>query len=74
MSAQAAALSKTWKVGRYTANFTASPNAGGVFTCVCDWQPHVPNDLTPSELQEYRRHLASAAAELGQLARKTQPK
>lgn len=71
MSAAAASLVRTFKVGRYTATLTAGPNEGGVFTCVCDWQPHKPNDLTPSEVQEYRRHLASAATELGRLARTT---
>ncbi len=74
MSASAATLIRAFKVGRYTATLTAGPNEGGVFTCVCDWQPQMPNDLTPSEVQEYRRQLASAAAELGRLARSTQPK
>ncbi|WP_277596099.1 hypothetical protein [Roseateles puraquae] len=41
---------------------------------VIDWSPHVPNDFTPSQIEEYRRHLASAAAELAELARNNRPK
>lgn len=71
MSATAPSLIRTFKVGRYTAIFTAGPDERGVFTCVCDWQPHIPNDLTPAEQLDYRRHLASAAIELGRLAHRS---
>lgn len=74
MSASAPSLSRTWTVGRYTATLTAGPNETGVVRAVIDWAPHVPTDLTPTQLEQYRRHLASAAADLGRLARKTHPK
>lgn len=74
MSAAAPVLMRTWTVGRYTAELSAAPNEAGIVNVVIDWSPHVPNDFTPSQVEEYRRHLASAATELGRLARKTQPK
>lgn len=74
MSAQAATLVRTFKVGRrYTATLTAGPSQGGVFTCVCDWQPHLPKDLTDAEKEDYRRGMAAIATELGQLAHALNP-
>lgn len=65
MSASAPTLTKTWQVGRYTATLTVPPLAAGVLHAVIDWAPHVPNDLTPAELETYRRGRNAAFAELG---------
>ncbi len=74
MSASAATLTRTLTVGRYVATLTAGPGEGGVFTTLCEWEPHQPNTLTETEKESYRRGLAAFAIELGQLARNTQPK
>ncbi|MDG0856369.1 hypothetical protein [Roseateles puraquae] len=74
MSGETPTLMRTWTVGRYTAELTAGPTETGVMNMVIDWSPHVPNDFTPSQIEEYRRHLASAAAELAELARNNRPK
>lgn len=65
MSASAAALTKTWQVGRYTATLTVPPLGGGVLHATVDWAPHTPNALTPEEVQAYRSGLASAFQALG---------
>lgn len=65
MSAQAAALSRTWKVGRYTATLTVPPVKNGVLHASIEWQPHVPRDLTPDELEAYRLGRDRAFRELG---------
>ena len=65
MSAQAAALSRTWQVGRYTATLTVPPLVSGVVHAVIEWEPRVPNDLNVSEVQAYRTGLMAAFAELG---------
>lgn len=73
MSAQAATLTRTFNVGRYTATVTAGPNDAGLFVCDCNWQPHFPTYLTPAEKGDYRRHMTAIAIELGRLARNPQP-
>lgn len=65
MNAQAAALSRTWKVGRYTATLTVPPVANGVLHACIEWQPHTPRDLTPADLEEYRLGRNRAFRELG---------
>jgi len=66
MSAQAAALSRTWKVGaRYVATLTVPPVANGVLHASIEWLPHVPRDLTPEELEAYRLGRDRAFRELG---------
>lgn len=65
MSAAAPALTRSWQVGRYVATLTVPPLDGGVLHGVIDWAPHVPNDLTPEEVQAYRRGRAAAFQALG---------
>lgn len=66
MSAQAAALSRTWKVGaRYVATLTVPPVANGVLHACIEWAPHTPGDLTPDELEAYKLGRDRAFRELG---------
>jgi hypothetical protein len=65
MSAQAAVLSRTWKVGRYRATLTVPPVESGVRHACIEWQPHTPRDLTPDELEAYRLGRDRAFRELG---------
>lgn len=65
MSAVAASLMRTWQVGRYTATLTVPPVTNGVLHACIEWLPHVPRDLTPSELEAYRLGRDRAFAELG---------
>jgi hypothetical protein len=65
MSAQAASLSRTWKVGRYRAILTVPPVENGVRHACIEWAPHVPRDLTPDELKEYWLGRDRAFRELG---------
>lgn len=65
MSASAPSLSRSWAVGRYTASLDVGPLAGGVVNAVVTWTPHLPNDLTPDEVQAYRRGRDEAFRDLG---------
>lgn len=65
MSAQSAALSRTWRVGRYRATLTVPPVANGVLHACIEWQPHTPSDLTAEELEAYRLGRDRAFRELG---------
>lgn len=65
MSAESAALVRSWPVGRYTATLTVPPLASGVLHALIEWAPHIPNDLTTTELEAYRRGRNAALAELG---------
>ncbi|MFO1226553.1 hypothetical protein [Roseateles sp.] len=65
MSATAAALSRTWQVGRYRATLTVPPVAKGVLHACIEWLPHTPGDLTPEELEAYRLGRDRAFRELG---------
>lgn len=66
MSAQPAALSRTWKVGkRYVATLTVPPVENGVLHACIEWQPHTPRDLNTDELKEYRLGRDRAFRELG---------
>lgn len=67
MSASAPALTKTWAVGRYTATLTVPPLNAGLVHAVIDWEPVIPDDLTPDELKAYRRGCVEAFTELGLL-------
>ena len=64
MGAEAAALSRSWPVGKYTATMTV-PKAkpGTVASVSIEWAPHPPQRLTAEEIDQYRigRHQALAA-------------
>ena len=64
MSASAPALVKTWSVGRYTVTLTVPQSAEGLFFGHVEWFPHLPNDLTATEMEAYSRGRDAALAEL----------
>ena len=70
MSAEAALVVKTWKVGKRTCTLTVPRfNAGGVLHAVVEWSPDEPSRLSTEEVAQYRagrnHALAGIAAELG---------
>lgn len=65
MSAEAPILSRSWKVGPYTATLTVKrPTAGIVSSALVEWSPGVPRDLTESDLAKYREGRHRALLEL----------
>lgn len=65
MSAEAAALTKTWQAGRYTCTLTLQrPKPGAVVHAVVEWQPTMPTRLTDEERAAYRRGRDAALAEM----------
>jgi hypothetical protein len=66
MSAEAAALSVTFPVGRkYRCTVTIPPlRHGELRSTVFEWVPSVPPRLTKQELRDYRRGRDAAFAEL----------
>jgi hypothetical protein len=70
VSAEAAAISRTWKVGSRTVTLTIPrPEEGRAIFASCEWSPDAPARLTPAEWTAYRqgRHTAllELASELG---------
>ena len=66
MSASAAVISRSWRVGDRTSTLTVSaagPN--GERSAVIEWEPDRPSNLTPPELDEYRRGRNAAFRGLG---------
>ena len=69
MSAQAA-ITRSWKVGRYTATLNVPRATPGAVACaVIEWEPGLPDLLTAAEVTRYVRGrnaaLAEMAAEMG---------
>lgn len=65
MSAGAAAITRSWTVGQYTATLTVPrTKPGHLASAVIEWSPHVPHRLTEDELACYWRGRNSALAEL----------
>ena len=74
MSAEAAVLSRSWRVGRWTATLTLPAVKPGTFVnAVVEWTPELPNHLTPAEMKAYRVGRDTAVAELLELMEQ-QPK
>lgn len=66
MSAEAAALVRSWPVGRYTCTLTApQPKRGAVHTVVIEWSPEQPKRLTHAEIEQYREGRDAAFLALG---------
>ena len=64
--AEAAAFTRSWRVGRYTATLTVpTPRPGKVASAVIDWEPHVPTALTREEREQYRAGRDAAIRSLG---------
>jgi len=65
MSAEAAALTRSWPVGNRTCTLTVPrPNPGAPACAVVEWSPDTPSRLTASEWKAYRAGRDQAAAEL----------
>ena len=65
MSAEAAAITRSWSVGPYTATLKAPRTKPGYLaSAVIEWSPHVPQRLTEDQLETYRRGRNAAVAEL----------
>lgn len=65
MSASAAALSTSWRVGRHTVTLTLpTPTVGEVRSAAFEWSPPKPARMTPAEAQQYRAGRDAAVAEL----------
>jgi hypothetical protein len=65
MSAEPAKQTRSFRVGRYTATVSlppVMPNEARV--AVIDWQPSLPQRLTPVELEQYRRGRDAALRDL----------
>ena len=65
MTAHAALLSRSWRVGRWTVTLSIPALTPGLGAAgVVEWSPAMPGrPLTPSELAEYRRGRDSALAD-----------
>jgi hypothetical protein len=69
MTAEAAALTRTYPVGRlYRVTFSCSkPARGSVLMLVCEWEPNVPPRLAGPELRAYRRARDAFASEVASM-------
>jgi hypothetical protein len=70
MSAEAAILTRSWRVGSRTASLSVPrPKPGKPLHVCIEWDPSPPSQLSTSEWREYREGrnaaLADLAAELG---------
>lgn len=66
MSAKAAALVRTWAVGKYTVTLTVPRlRRGGVQSAVFEWAPEQPSQLTGAEAEQYRAGRDEAFRSLG---------
>ncbi len=55
MSAESAALVRSWPVGRYTATMTVQqPKPGKPVMAVVEWEPEAPKGLSSEEFKQYR--------------------
>lgn len=68
MSAEAAALTRSFRVGKRTCTLTVpAPRIGSAVTMVVEWTPTVPRRLTKAELRAYRAGRDAALADLALL-------
>lgn len=66
MSAEAPALTATWRVGHRTVTLTVpTPQPGAVVHACFEWTPDLPQRLSPHELAQYRAGRDRALARLG---------
>jgi hypothetical protein len=65
MSAEAAAIVRSFRVGKRTCTITMpKPHQGIATSAACEWSPTVPTRLTKKELRQYRAGRDAAADEL----------
>jgi hypothetical protein len=65
MTAEAAALTRTWRVGRFEVTLTIpKPRPGEIASASVEWSPTAPTSLSSRELALYRRRRNEAIADL----------
>jgi hypothetical protein len=65
MSAESAALVRTWRVGPFTATLTMPrPMRGRARAAVIEWEPCAPTELSAEEVKQYRVGRDAALADL----------
>ncbi len=65
MSAEAAALTRSWPVGERTCTLTVPKRKPGAVMSACvEWSPNPPARMTAAEWHEYRAGRNAAIAEL----------
>lgn len=65
MSAEAAVLTRTWRVGQRTATLTAPrPRAGQTMHVTIEWDPAPPRKMSAGEWRQYREGRDAALREL----------
>ena len=65
MSAESAAMTRTWRVGRWKVTATVPQvRVGQVASAAIEWDPDVPRKLSRREWREYRAGRDAAFAEL----------
>jgi hypothetical protein len=65
MSAQAAAVVRSFRVGKWTCTITLPRiERGAVFTISSEWSPSMPGRLSADEMRQYRAGRDQALAEL----------
>lgn len=67
--AEAAALVRSFPVGRYTATLTVprAPANGAAICASMEWAPELPSRLTPAELAQYRQGRDAALREVARV-------
>src|SRR5574341_2018228 len=67
MTAEAATLTRSWKVGRFTVTLTVPPlHKGGFQSAAMEWEPHLPKHLSQEEFDAYVAGRNAAVLELAQ--------
>ena len=65
MPGEAAALVRTWRVGKRRVTMTAPrPQSGQVATAAIEWHPDMPRKLSRREWKQYRTGRDAAFADL----------
>ncbi len=65
MPGEAAAMTRTWRVGRRTCTLTVpQTRSGQVATAAIEWHPDVPRRLSRREWKQYRAGRDAAFADL----------
>ena len=65
MTAEAAAMTRSWRVGKRTVTMTAPKlRKGEVSIAAMEWHPDMPSQLSKKETQQYREGRDAAFEEL----------
>ncbi len=65
MTAEAAAMTRSWRVGKYTVTMTAPKlRKGEVSVAPMEWEPDMPSKLSKKEARQYQAGRDAAFEEL----------